>query len=277
MNLFRDSEAFEEKEGRYYVKGEYTDGERSEELADALEGLAAQFAEIVLKNDSGFAPVDCASVNAVDATTLDRALYIAVTRPAGYSELDDYLVNDNDERKTFANSFDLVYTFDPILIPVTKEDFTISIKYSTDTRYGDLKIVKILERIVVDNPGTFVFHVTAQKEGKKVYEDYHSFTFYDAGQQELVIEGKIPMGSTVIVTEEYSGSTYTLKSVELSSGEDPLVILPADEEGNIATATFTNDFSDTHTKGYGVRNEYDVIEGVLTFNQNDLKKGGAES
>ena len=278
--LFAASDAFEEKDstGKYYVKMSYSDGDDSGLLVDALSEIAADAAKVLFKGDVTAEPVETVEVNSTssDPATAERALYLGIVRPNGKTDQEDYLNTDEDAVTSFAYGPDTVYIFDPILIPLTNTDFEdIQLKYSEDVRYGDLEIVKILSRYVSGTPATFVFYIHAEKDGETVYDDYESLTFTGWGEDRVTLPAKIPMGAVVTVEEKYEGATYKLIKTEYSSGEEDLVIVPPDEEGNIATVTFTNDFEESNLKGYGVRNNYSVTEQEegnreLKFEGNDL-------
>ena len=287
VDIFASSEAFQQKENTdsYYVKMSYSDGDDNGKLADALSEIADEAADVLFRGSADPETPQMVPVNSTseESSTAERGLYLGVVRPEGKSDQVDYLDTDGDTVRSFANSATMVYTFDPILIPMTNTDFEeINLKYASDVRLGDLKIVKELLTFVEGSPVTFVFYIHAELDGQQVYDDYESLTFAGADTNSVTILGKIPMGASVTVEESYEGTTYQLVDTEYSSGEDDFVIVPPDEDGNIATVTFTNDFRESNIKGYGVRNEYTVVEEQYTkslsknlrFNGNDLGWGG---
>lgn len=82
-------------------------------------------------------------------------------------------------------------------------------KCSLAPRYATLQLTKTLNQIAA--PALFVFLVRAvDPAGEIVFEQRVSFTFDAAGSQRVTIDGKIPAGSTVTVTEEYTGNNYSL-------------------------------------------------------------------
>lgn len=135
------------------------------------------------------------------------------------------------------------YSFVPYLVVVPGfdagggrlYDVEAGLKPMKSDRTGSLVIRKALPECRVENYGsTFVFEVKAVKNDKVVYNDVHSIVFKEHGVKELRIDG-IPAGSTVTVTEVYSGSCY-----EADQPEKTVTVQP-DEA---AAAEFRNTYDD---------------------------------
>lgn len=130
----------------------------------------------------------------------------------------------------------------------------LSLKTERIDRYGDLEITKELQ-VYNETVGgaTFVFQIEAFKidpetdEEKVVYSDVVSMTFKNPGKDCILIED-IPAGAKVIVTEIYSGASYTLES-DLEAE----VTIEAEEK---ATVSFTNNYDERLNGGYGIVNHF---------------------
>ncbi len=141
------------------------------------------------------------------------------------------------------NAGDDMYSFVSYLIAVPGYDANGGYIYDVEAglkpmksdRTGSLVIRKILPECRVEYAGsTFVFEIAAVKNGKTVYNDVQSIVFTEHGIKELRIDG-IPAGSTVTITEVYSGSCY---EAEVPSHS---VTIYADDT---ATAEFRNIYDD---------------------------------
>jgi len=130
----------------------------------------------------------------------------------------------------------------------------ISLKTERVDRLGDLEITKEL-KVFNETVGgaTFVFQIEATKvdadteEEKVVYSDVVSMTFKNPGKDRIVIED-IPAGSEVVVTEVYSGASYTLES-----DKEVNVTIAAEET---AAVSFSNTYDERLNGGYGVVNQF---------------------
>jgi hypothetical protein len=190
---------------------------------------------------------------------------------------------------TIAYSESSVFTFEPQLVSVPTKgadeenglitaekivrtsdegkwnyEITTVLKASVEPRFGSLEIIKSLltfEKLENGDadPATFVFDVEAYapsgeqdvENGRNVYSNVVSLTFTSAGQKSVLVEN-IPIGSTVIVKEVYSGANY----VQVSADPEPVVI-QADE---IVSTAFTNDYDDTRRGGGSLTNHFDYEE-----------------
>lgn len=180
-------------------------------------------------------------------------------------------------------SAEYLYTFTPYLVSLPGNDYTpggetdnwlyeevpVGLKAGRTPRYGDLQISKTLKTFNASlGNASFIFRVEAVKDQQIVYQDVVSLTFDAHGTKSLKIEGKIPAGAAVTVTEIYGGSAYraapgdgpkTVKIIardleeELKTGElAPLV--------NPAQVSFTNDYSGGLNGGTSVVNHFTRTE-----------------
>lgn len=129
-----------------------------------------------------------------------------------------------------------------------------SIKPEQKPAFGDLEIRKELTTYNSNSPVTFVFEIEATLNGETVYSDVVGLTFSKAGVRTARIEGKIPVGADVTVTEVYSGSSYKVEGNDTRK----LVIIPKDE--GTSQATFENKFDEHNRKGYGIVNKFSIDE-----------------
>lgn len=166
---------------------------------------------------------------------------------------------------------DYIYTFNPYFICLPDNlysrtekpednyyqyDAVAGLKPEQSPRFGKLKVSKTLDAYNESlQDVTFVFEITAvDEDGTVVYSNVVSTTHNSAGTKEVVVDN-IPAGTTVTVTEVYSGASYQTKSAASATA-----VVTAEE---IATVKFTNTYTDELVSGYGVTNhfEYDEAEG----------------
>lgn len=155
------------------------------------------------------------------------------------------------------------YSFMPFLISVPNNQFyqtgddqwiydvTADIKPEQTSRLGAVEITKTLSAHNA-NLGTamFVFQIeAADVDGEIVYSNVAGLSFDAAGTKSVRIDG-IPAGSTVTVTEVYSGSSYEIASGAPSQS----IVVAADEIQNIA---FVNNYNDQLVSGTGTVNHFD--------------------
>ena len=143
--------------------------------------------------------------------------------------------------------------------PVSDEwvyDVEMGLKPERESRPGSLLIkkdVKEMSLLPGNEKAMFVFRLDVDPLDSTLpnYTDYTAITFEGAEQKEVTVSD-LPAGSTVTVTEVYSGGGYEQESV----APDPaVIIIKADgTEGAPVTVTFTNVPDDTTTGGYGVIN-----------------------
>ena len=169
---------------------------------------------------------------------------------------------------TIARSNKYVYTYSPEMISLPGKEgnttagngewlynMTASLKPEQSVRYGSLEIVKTLLSYETKDPATFVFRVTGVLGEETVFDDMVSLTFTPediAGQKSVILEDRIPVGTVVTVTEEYSGGVYG----QISVTPDPVTI----EANNIVSVPFTNDYNETDRGGGSVTNSFNQSE-----------------
>ena len=159
------------------------------------------------------------------------------------------LVESTNKVGTIAYSDTKVYTFLPQLISLPglagvdaegnpqmdttagtawAYNMTIDAKGEAKDRYADLEIEKSVDRLVNGGSATFVFHVAAYKPGEEtggtpVYETYVTLKADSSHPESLSsgpITNKIPVGSTVVITEEYGGAGYQFRGMNVSVSEN---------------------------------------------------------
>lgn len=234
---------------------------------DKYTQAASNALNIVLEQE--IEPV--ASVGMDESHELTNGLYLGV---AHGSDLETYTKqNLMGETYTFAQSPSHEYNFSPILFSLpTKEkvdgvissgngswkyDTAITLKVEELPRKGSLEIVKTLERYDDNGPATFVFSIEAYEDDTMetlVYSNVESIVMTGSGQQSVVLENCIPVGSYVVVREEYSGASYEI----VGSGTQTAVIRPIGDP--VASVSFTNDSNNTDRHGSSVNNRYTYDE-----------------
>lgn len=155
------------------------------------------------------------------------------------------------------------YSFMPFLISVPNNQFyqtgddswiydvTVDVKPEQTPRLGAVEIVKTVS-VHNANLGTamFVFQIDAvDADGENVYSNVAGISFDAAGTKSVRVDG-IPAGSTVTVTEIYSGSSYELTSgAQTQSAE-----ITAEEDQRVE---FVNTYNDQLTPGTGTVNHFE--------------------
>lgn len=155
------------------------------------------------------------------------------------------------------------YSFMPFLISVPNNQFyqtgddswiydvTADIKTERTPRLGAVEIVKTVSAHNANmGAAMFVFQIDAVDiNGEKVYSNVAGISFDTAGTKSIRVDG-IPAGSTVTVTEVYSGSCYELAAGALT--QDTVII--ADETQQLS---FVNTYNDELKPGTGTVNHFD--------------------
>ncbi|MCM1190347.1 MAG: hypothetical protein NC541_13760 [bacterium] len=193
----------------------------------------------------------------------------------------DKIVKGAGTLATVAYSAEYQYTFLPELVAVPNKgaavahpstsaadrgpwqyDFEIYLKPAQTLRYGSLEIVKDLltfESWAGENPepATFVFSIEAVRGTDpagnpiNVYSDVVAMYFDAAGTQRVTIKDKIPAGSTVTVTEVYSGASYEVKTGPVWAGDKNVI-----SATELISVKFTNDYDRRQTGGHGITNHF---------------------
>lgn len=140
-----------------------------------------------------------------------------------------------------------------------------TLKFDVQPRYGSLNIEKNLLSYAAGHPAEFVFQIDAYSDEartQKVYSNVVRMAFTEAGQQKSLVEGVIPAGSYVTVTEVYSGLSYepTTEGGNVVVLDGTIVADPiggVDPDSNtIATAAFTNDYNGNGNEGGSIVNNF---------------------
>lgn len=210
---------------------------------------------------------------------LGAGLYLVIARGAEMTPA-EYITQVRDEEgnehiATIAESKEYTYTFQPELAalptkgtatdPETGEplppntanegewvtEVLMELKPERDYRFGTLRIVKGLDLYENSEPATFVFSVVAEKDGEIVYSNVVGLTFSAAGLEEAVLD-RIPVGSTVTVTEIYSGASYTISGDAVKDG-----VITAEE---VLELTFENTYDNDQRHGHGIINQFSYLE-----------------
>ena len=214
---------------------------------------ANQAVEIINKN-SIEATSTMTFQNSGTFSELSRGLYLVLT---SNTETDEYKYTYTPYIISLPNNY--YYQTKDVKDDEWVYEVTSGLKPERSDRYGSLKITKTLNDFNESlKQTTFVFSVEAKKNDETVYSNVVSTTFDSTGSKEVVID-EIPAGSTVTVTEVYSGASYTLTSE--ASKEVKIV---ADQT---MEADFTNTYNDELKPGYGVTNHFEMSDDGWTWTQ----------
>lgn len=224
---------------------------RAKEAKNKLTDSTATAQPVTLKNGSD------------RATDLDTGLYLVdtpkvITTNYTYT-FTPYLVSLPTNNYYSTQNDDWIYD-------LTKENSSaVGLKPEEHVRYGDLVINKKLENhnATFGDKATFVFQIDITTLDGKKESRVEELTFDAEGSKSATIK-KIPSGSSVVVTEIYSGASYKLTS---ANGQTATII--ANDEtgsekkpvaGEIAEVTFTNEHDGRTNGGYGVKNNFKLNE-----------------
>lgn len=258
------------------------------------ELMAQQAGETVLAEGSEFEHVEGKLDEKFEK--LDGGLYLVVVHADGDT---DYVTREKDEEgneyiASQATALEYVYTFKPQLISLPsvekKEgealitggewlyDVSMNLKVGQKPRYGDLRIEKILDSYDTSSKKvTFVFNITAEKNGKRVFADVEELTFSSAGNDVVEIIGKIPVGSEIKVTEVYSGSAYKLVTDKSEDGVIKIMPIPEKpEDSSEVTYKFQNTYSGDTRQGHGLKNHFEWKDGKWQLNNGTGEGEGKE-
>lgn len=259
----------------------------------------------------------CRTTVGTQSAEVDAGLYLSVVH--GDLAQADYAVREpkdaadpeaGEQICTIAYSDTRIYSFQPQLIslpgmtnaegePITDTtqagatwQYRVgAVAKGMDTpRFAELEITKSLAHY--GDPVTFVFRVTAldPETNETVFEKVIPLSFGGAGNQtSAVLRDVIPVGSTVIITEEYGGAGYRFgeanvnvrpngtgpaptltptidaagRSVTITNipGGSVRITTPEGEDrrlpdGSTETVLFTNDHDDTNKGGGSVVNSF---------------------
>ena len=269
VNLYKVASV--DESGNYTATGAFSKLDFSSVSADNLDTAAATWAERAKEAQGKL--TDSEGNTVVDPTK-------TVTQKNGRFYQDKletglYLV---DTPKVITPNY--TYTFTPYLISLptnnyynnnhTNDDWiynltgsnAVSLKTEQHVRYGNLVINKELvdHNATFGNNATFIFQIDIKKPDEKKETRIEELTFNAAGSDSVTIE-KIPAGSTVTVTEVYSGASYKLTS----QNNVTATIVANDEKeagqaGETAVVSFTNEHDGRTNGGYGVKNNFKLDE-----------------
>ncbi len=265
--------------GNYTATGTFAKLDLSSVSADNLDTAAATWSERaaeakkLLKDDTEPTTTVTLTQGRGTATGLDTGLYLVdtpkvITTNYTYT-FTPYLVSlpTNNYYSGNGASDDWIYD-------LTKEhNSAVGLKPEQHVRYGNLVINKELvdHNATFGNNATFVFQIDITTLDKKTETRIEELTFNAAGSDSVTIE-KIPAGSTVTVTEVYSGASYKLTS----ENKVKATIVANDEKeagqaGETAVVSFTNEHDGRTNGGYGVKNNFKLNE----YGQYDYTKPAA--
>ncbi len=147
----------------------------------------------------------------------------------------------------------------------------IGLKAERSDLYGDLVIEKTVDVFNgTYKDATFVFQVEATKAdpeapagtpAQKVFSDVFAINFTEPNTKSLTV-GKIPAGANVIVTEVYSGASYTAELKEKHTVIIADEVLAKDSSKEVAKVSFTNTHDDRPNGGNGIVNSFSYDEGA---------------
>lgn len=266
VNLYKVASV--DESGNYTGIGAFSKLDLSSVSADNLDTAAATWSERaaeakkLLKDDTEPTTTVTLTQGRGTATGLKTGLYLVdtpkvITTNYTYT-FTPYLVSlpTNNYYSGNGASDDWIYD-------LTKEhNSAVGLKPEQHVRYGNLVINKELvdHNATFGNNATFVFQIDITTLDKKTETRIEELTFNAAGSDSVTIE-KIPAGSTVTVTEVYSGASYKLTS----ENKVKATIVANDEKeagqaGETAVVSFTNEHDRRTNGGYGVKNNFKLDE-----------------
>ena len=259
--------------GNYTATGAFSKLDFSSVSADNLDTAAATWAKRAEEAQGKL-------TDSKGNTVVDPTETVTLRNGRGYKDklkTGLYLV---DTPKVITTNY--TYTFTPYLVSLptnnyysgngasddwiydlTKEmNSAVGLKPEEHVRYGNLVINKELvdHNATFGDEATFVFQIDIKKPDGKKETRIEELTFNAAGSDSVTIE-KIPAGSTVTVTEVYSGASYKLTS----ENNVTATIVANDEKeagqaGETAVVSFTNEHDGRNNGGYGVKNNFKLDE-----------------
>lgn len=219
---------------------------------------------------------------------LDPGMYLIVAHGEELTDIKDYVTKVKDDKEneklaTIAYNNQYVYTYSPELISLpmratenggvpegsfgTAErtewlnEVTVNIKTEEALRHASLEIIKNLDKAPLTDDSC-VFEITAEWNGA-VYHSFKSVSFgeNDGTSKTIKLEGLIPVGAEVTVTEVFSGASYTISETtartQTINGAQADTV---DEETGVITinnrVTFTNTRTDSGAGSGAITNNF---------------------
>lgn len=269
VNLYKVASV--DESGNYTGIGAFSELDLSSVSADNLDAAAATWKERANEAKKKLTGSD-------GNTVVEPTETVTLQNGSGYKDKLDtglYLV---DTPKVITTNY--TYTFTPYLVSLPTNNYysgngasddwiynltgsnAVGLKPEQHVRYGDLVINKELvdHNATFGDEATFVFQIDIEKPDGKKETRIEELTFNAAGSDSVTIE-KIPAGSTVTVTEVYSGASYKLTS----ENNVTATIVANDEKeagqaGETAVVSFTNEHDGRTNGGYGVKNNFKLDE-----------------
>lgn len=221
---------------------------------------------------------------------LEAGLYLVIAHGKGLTPA-KYIGTENGKLVTFAYSNGYVYKYQPMLIALPMRGTDVTNVFSTAQNAGDwqyavsaelkaefdiekvpLQITKNFNNVneAVTGKNGCVFQIEAEFDEQKVYSDVVAIEFDGSEQKTFTTAAKIPVGSTVTVTEVYDGAAFdgetnskttpngvtyneTNKKYEVSFNNEYNGISTG---GDIVTNSFTK-----NDQGYGWNNPRPAVSG----------------
>jgi len=226
--------------------------------------LAQEAAKIVL--DNGLVPDQVGSFG--DSLSLANGMYLVL--PYGNDSLADSVemgigpTGGQDKILTTVSTPLYKYTFNPALVALPSREVdgvnnssnvvdwnsnvTMLLKAEREDRTdGQILINKTVDQLGGSSSPTFIFDIRAEKDGEIVYSNVESLVLN--GLTGSISIQNIPVGSTVTVTEVYSGVSYSYvsgnDSLDLNDGDTPLEF------------DFVNEYKDSNDHSTSVRNHFE--------------------
>ena len=174
---------------------------------------------------------------------------------------------DNDFNYTFTSYILYAPTSDYITLGSGSDEWKYNasflLKSEAKPKYGKVIITKNLKTFN-DSLGTasFIFDVEATRDSKTVFSNVYTLTFdkndnyVDGAFTKSITIDNVPAGTTITVTEVYSGASY-----QIDVEENKTQIIEDLKAGETGTVEFTNDY-DEHLDegGISVVNTFEKVE-----------------
>lgn len=145
------------------------------------------------------------------------------------------------------------------------EEHAVGLKPEREDLFGDLVIRKTVDVFNgTFKDATFVFQVEATKadpdalpgtDPEPVFSDVFAINFTGPDTKTLTV-GPIPAGANVVVTEVYTGASYTVDSETKTATIVAKEVLAKDSEKQVATVDFTNTHNNGYNGGNGLVNSF---------------------